>query len=356
MNNDAHLQQALYRSMRRIRLIEQAIAREYKNQEMRCPVHLSIGQEVAAAAVCESLTRHDYVFSGHRSHAHYLAKGGDLKKMIAELYGKATGCSQGFGGSMHLTDIEAGFIGATPIVGSSIPIAVGAALTIKQRNLNKIVVVFLGDGAMETGAAHESMNFAAVHQLPILFVCENNLYSVYSPLSIRQPAGRGLCELAKSHGLTVESVMGDDALSVFHRAAELISLTRKTSQPSFLEVAVYRWVEHCGPDEDDCLGYRPQAEIEAWRNRDALKQLEEAIVPENKTALKKAIAAEIDVAFDFAKSSSFPNADDLGRYVYAKNKSATLPTPGTPSDRFITYAEALNEGQAYAWSTLMACI
>ena len=202
---------------------------------------------------------------------------------------------------MHLTDIEAGFIGATPIVGSSIPIAVGAALTIKQRNLDKIVVVFLGDGAMETGAAHESMNFATVHQLPILFVCENNLYSVYSPLSIRQPAGRELCELAKSHGLTAESVMGDDALSVFYRAAELISLTRKTSQPSFLEVPVYRWVEHCGPDEDDNLGYRPQAEIDAWRTRDALKQLEEAIVPENKTALKKAIAAEIDVALTLLK-------------------------------------------------------
>ena len=348
MNDDAHLQQALYRSMRRIRLIEQAIAREYKNQEMRCPVHLSIGQEVAAAAVCESLTRHDHVFSGHRSHSHYLAKGGDLKKMIAELYGKATGCSQGFGGSMHLTDIEAGFIGATPIVGSSIPIAVGAALTIKQRNLDKIVVVFLGDGAMETGAAHESMNFATVHQLPILFVCENNLYSVYSPLSIRQPAGRELCELAKSHGLTAESVMGDDALSVFYRAAELISLTRKTSQPSFLEVPVYRWVEHCGPDEDDNLGYRPQAEIDAWRTRDALKQLEEVIPPEIRTAFKKTITAEIDAAFDFAKSSPFPNTDDLGRYVYAKNRSANLLTPGTSSDRFVTYAEALNEAQAYA--------
>ena len=348
MSDDAHLQQALFGSMFRIRLIEQAIAREYKNQEMRCPVHLSIGQEVAAAAVCESLTRDDQVFSGHRSHAHYLAKGGDLKKMIAELYGKATGCSQGFGGSMHLTDLDAGFIGATPIVGSSIPIAVGAALTIKQRNLNKIVVVFLGDGAMETGVAHESMNFAAVHQLPILFVCENNLYSVYSPLSIRQPAGRGLCELARSHGLTAESVMGDDALSVFYRAAELISLTRKTSQPGFLEVPVYRWVEHCGPDEDDHLGYRPQAEIDAWRTRDALTQLEEAIAPEVKTALETAITAEIDVAFDFAKSSPFPNTDDVGRYVYAKNTCADLPTTGTSSGRLITYAEALNEAHAYA--------
>ena len=348
MSDDAHLQQTLFGSIFRIRLIEQAIAREYKNQEMRCPVHLSIGQEVAAAAVCESLTRDDQVFSGHRSHAHYLAKGGDLKKMVAELYGKATGCSQGFGGSMHLTDLDAGFIGATPIVGSSIPIAAGAALTIKQRNLNKIVVVFLGDGAMETGVAHESMNFAAVHQLPILFVCENNLYSVYSPLSIRQPAGRGLCELARSHGLTAESVMGDDALSVFYRAAELISLTRKTSQPGFLEVPVYRWVEHCGPDEDDHLGYRPQAEIDAWRTRDALTRLEEAIAPEIKTALERAITPEIDVAFDFAKSSPFPNTDDLGRYVYAKNTCADLPTTGTSSGRLITYAEALNEAHAYA--------
>ena len=208
----------LYRSMLRVRMIEQAIAAEYSNQEMRCPVHLSIGQEVAAAAVCDVLRQEDWALSSHRSHAHYLAKGGDLNRMIAELYGKATGCSGGFGGSMHLTDLKAGFIGATPIVGSSIPIAVGAALSAKQQGLDKVVVAFFGDGALETGVAHESMNFASVHQLPILFVCENNLYSVYSPLSVRQPPNRPLCELPKAHGILSESIIGDDALAVLDQS------------------------------------------------------------------------------------------------------------------------------------------
>ena len=338
----------LYRSMLRVRMIERAIAAEYSNQEMRCPVHLSIGQEVAAAAVCDVLRQEDWALSSHRSHAHYLAKGGDLNRMIAELYGKATGCSGGFGGSMHLTDLKAGFIGATPIVGSSIPIAVGAALSAKQQGLNKVVVAFFGDGALETGVAHESMNFASVHQLPILFVCENNLYSVYSPLSVRQPPNRPLCELPKAHGILSESIIGADALAVLDQAKRLITTTRQSSQPTFLEIGVYRWVEHCGHQEDDHLGYRPNAEIADWQSRDALTILEASIPSGVRETMTAEIEQDIAQAFQFARQSEFPSADSLDTKVYAPNDAAQPALEPEPTTRMITFAEALNEAQAYA--------
>ena len=338
----------LYRSMLRVRMIEQAIAEEYANQEMRCPVHLSIGQEVAAATICDALRREDWVLSSHRSHAHYLAKGGDLNRMIAELYGKATGCSGGFGGSMHLTDLAAGFIGATPIVGSSIPIAVGAALSAKQQGLDKVVVAFFGDGALETGVAHESMNFASVHQLPILFVCENNLYSVYSPLSVRQPPNRPLCELPRAHGILADSIIGDDALAVLNQAECLVTTTREHSQPTFLEIGVYRWVEHCGHLEDDHLGYRPNAEIAEWQSRDALTALEKEIPANVKESMTAEIQLEITRAFEFARQSEFPNADVLETKVYALSQFAEPKLEPAPTTRLITFAEALNEAQDYA--------
>ena len=191
-------------------MVEEEIAKRYPDQEMRCPVHLSIGQEASAVGVCAALKSTDWAFSGHRNHAHYLAKGGNLRSMISEIYGKETGCCGGRGGSMHLTDQSAGFIGATPIVGSTIPIAVGAALTAKQESKGRVVVVFLGDGAMEAGVVHESLNFAAVRSLPILFACENNLYSVYSPLSVRQPDNRSLADIAAGHGVKTLKVDGND--------------------------------------------------------------------------------------------------------------------------------------------------
>ena len=338
----------LYRSMLRVRMIERAIAAEYSNQEMRCPVHLSIGQEVAAAAVCDVLRQEDWALSSHRSHAHYLAKGGDLNRMIAELYGKATGCSGGFGGSMHLTDLKAGFIGATPIVGSSIPIAVGAALSVKQRGLDKVVVAFFGDGALETGVAHESMNFASVHQLPILFVCENNLYSVYSPLSVRQPPSRELCALPNAHGILADSIIGDDALAVLDQTERLVTTTRENSQPTFLEIGVYRWVEHCGHQEDDHLGYRPNAEIADWQSRDALTILEASIPSGVRETMTAEIEQDIAQAFQFARQSEFPSADSLDTKVYAPNDAAQPALEPEPTTRMITFAEALNEAQAYA--------
>ena len=169
---------ALYADMLRNRRIEEEIARRYADQEMRCPVHLSVGQEGVSAGVCLALGRKDQIVSTHRAHAHYLSKGGDLKAMLAEFHGKASGCCGGRGGSMHIFDVPAGVLLSLPIVGSGIPVATGAALAMKQRGEPHVAIAFLGDAAVEEGVFHEAANFAAVHSLPVVFVCENNLFSV----------------------------------------------------------------------------------------------------------------------------------------------------------------------------------
>ena len=173
----------LLKTIMRIRAIEEKIASKYSENKMRCPTHLSIGQEAGPAAISECLSNNDFAVSTHRGHAHYLAKGGDLKSMISEIYGKVTGCSRGKGGSMHLIDKKVGFMGTSAIVGNSIPIGVGLALSCQLKKEKNISVIYLGDGAIEEGVFYESLNFAILRNLRVLFVCENNLYSVYSPLS-----------------------------------------------------------------------------------------------------------------------------------------------------------------------------
>jgi pyruvate dehydrogenase E1 component alpha subunit len=313
----------LYCQMLRIRLVEQRIAELYPEQEMRCPVHLSIGQEAPAVGVCATLSQKDKVLSGHRSHAHYLAKGGDLKRMLAEIYGKSTGCSGGKGGSMHLTDLNAGFIGATPIVGSTIPIAVGAALASRMRGEEAIVAVFFGDGATETGVFHESLNFAVLKGLPVLFVCENNLYSVYSPMNVRQPAGRTIAQLAAAHGLRTERGDGNDVETVWSHTCDASAQIRSGMGPVLLEFLTYRWREHCGPNLDNDIGYRTVEEYESWCQRDPLaicakRLLDEGVLNQKEIrAEEERIHLEIDDAVAFAKSSPFPTSDNCMSQVYA---------------------------------------
>ena len=324
-------------------MVEEEIAKRYPQQQMRCPVHLSIGQEAAAVGLCTALQPTDWAFSGHRNHAHYLAKGGDLKAMLAEIYGKATGCCGGKGGSMHLTDQAAGFIGATPIVGSTVPIAVGAALTAQREGKGRVVVVFLGDGAMEAGVVHESLNFAALKKLPILFACENNLYSVYSPLEVRQPAQRSISDLAAGHGVKTVQADGNNAQEVYDKACAAVRDLREGAGPVFMELPTYRWLEHCGPGYDNHIGYRSEAEFQDWKKRDPL-----AIVSQGSSALLHpaeidAIHEEIETAFSAAISDPFPEAAAASLHVYAPTKTIRpKPEPGT---REITYAEALREAQ-----------
>lgn len=233
----------LQKQMLRIRMIEEEIARRYSQKKMRTPVHLSIGQEAAAVGVCAALGPDDLVVSTHRSHAHYLAKGGNLNAFIAELHGKATGCSGGFGGSMHLVDRSCGFMGSTSIVAGTIPVGVGLALGKKLRNESGIVVIFHGDAAVEEGVWHESVNFAVLKKLPVLFVCENNGMSCYTPLAERQPRVYfGL--LTRSHGLHYQWINSSvEKIKSYTEELKLIT-------PSFLEIECQRWYEHCGVKQE----------------------------------------------------------------------------------------------------------
>lgn len=322
-------------------MVEEQIAKRYPQQQMRCPVHLSIGQEASAVGVCAALQTTDWAFSGHRNHAHYLAKGGNLKAMLAEIYGKATGCCGGRGGSMHLTDQAAGFIGATPIVGSTVPIAVGAALTAQSEGRGRIVTVFLGDGAMEAGVVHESLNFAALRKLPILFACENNLYSVYSPLEVRQPPQRSISDLAAGHGVKTVHVDGNDVQDVYSKACTAVNELRQGNGPVFMELPTYRWREHCGPGYDNEIGYRSVKEFQEWKHRDPLAISSQQISVVMEQAEIDDIRREIESAFSEAIKDPLPDASSAGLHVYAPGRD-TGPEPERGA-RELSYAEALRE-------------
>ena len=314
---------SLFEMMLRIRMVEEKITELYPEQEMRCPVHLCIGQEAIAAGVCANLSRNDYVLSGHRSHGHYLAKGGNLKAMMAELYGKVTGCSKGKGGSMHLVDLSVGFLGATPIVGSTIPIAVGTAFGSMMLNEHRVTVVFFGDAAVEEGVFHESINFAMLKKLPVVFVCENNLYSVYSPLSVRQPEGREIFWLAKGHGMESYQGDGNDVIQVYKLAEQAIGKARQGNGPTFLEFKTYRWREHCGPYYDNDLGYRTESEFQKWKQRCPIERLKERLLGDRVLCnqdIKRMVSnleVEIEDAVAFAKESPFPEGQLLLEDIYA---------------------------------------
>lgn len=313
----------LYYDMLRIRLVEEKIAERYHEQEMRCPVHLCIGQEAIAVGVCANLRKEDYAMSTHRAHGHYLAKGGNLKALISEIYGKATGCSRGKGGSQHLTDLDAGFLGSTPIVGSIIPIATGVAFGIYQQDEDKISVVFFGEAATEEGVFHESLNFAALKKLPVLFVCENNLFSVYSPVSVRQPAERDNLAIAKAYGIYADRGNGNNILDIFEITKKAVSNLQAGNGPAYLQFDTYRWREHCGPNFDNNIGYRAEEEYLDWRKRCPIDSFEsqlknEGLLTEAAIAqIKTEIGLEIEQAFAFAKTSPFPEPEELYSHVYA---------------------------------------
>ena len=319
---DKNRSQKLYFEMLRIRLIEQTISEKYTENKMRCPVHLSIGQEAIPVGICSSLSKKDQIVSAHRSHAHYLAKGGELKSMLAEIYGKDAGCAKGRGGSMHLIDPSVGMIAAVPIVGSSLPIAVGLAWANKLDGNDKVVVVFFGDGAFEEGTFHESLNFSVLHRLSILFVCENNDFSVYTPLEDRQYNGRTILKIAAAHGVEGIRENGNDVLNVFEISKNAIDFIKEHKKPYFLELLTFRHLEHCGPSNDDHLGYRKSSYINEWIKKDPIAGLEQRLIADQIVfkgdieKIKKDIQSEIITAFEFAEDSKFPELHDLIYNVY----------------------------------------
>lgn len=316
------IEKQLLFQMRRIRHVEQEIARRYKEGKMRCPTHLSIGQEAVAAAVGAALRHSDFAVSGHRAHAHYLAKGGDLPAMLAEIYGRIGGCSKGKGGSMHLIDESVGFMGSTAIVAGTIPVGVGLAYGMKCNKTDQVSCIFHGDAAVEAGVFAESVNFAVVKRLPVLFICENNLYSVYSPLSVRQPEGRSIAKMATGLGLRSDSGEGNNAGEVYTKATDAIARIRNGGGPELLEFATYRWLEHCGPNYDNDLGYRTEAEYLDWRAREPVVAYESELLASGVVStaslaeMNQDIEREVGEAFGFAESSPFPDAADAFAHVY----------------------------------------
>ena len=316
------IKQALLYRMKLIRYAEETIAEKYDEQKMRCPTHLCIGQEAVSAGVGIALGSNDYAVSTHRSHGHYLGKGGDLPAMIAELYGKATGCSKGKGGSMHLIDQSKGFMGSTAIVGNTIPVGAGLGLSIQLEKTESVSCIFLGDATIEEGVFSETVNFCAQRNLPVLFICENNFYSVYSPLSVRQPDKRSIAKMVEYMGVPSRSFDGNNIMIVYNEVLKAISKIRGGEGPYFLEFTTYRWREHCGPNYDNHIGYRSEEEYLEWKEKDPIPLFENVLLSEGLITkekinkMNKLIEIEIQNAFDFAEKSPFPDSKDAYKHVY----------------------------------------
>ncbi|OGW84703.1 MAG: dehydrogenase [Omnitrophica bacterium RIFCSPLOWO2_01_FULL_45_10] len=311
----------LYILMSKIRMTELKIEELYPNEEMKTPVHLCVGQEAIAAAISANLNKDDYCISNHRGHGHYIAKGGDLKAMIAELYCKETGCSKGRGGSMHLVDLRVGLLGSSSIVGGGIPIAVGVALAVNMRHEKRVSVVFFGDAATEEGIFYESVNFAVLKKLPVVFICENNFYSVLSHQKARQ-AFDNIYNRLEGCGIPGYRVDGCDAVDAYNTAKSCIQNARNGKGPSLIEARAYRWRGHAGPGSDYHLGARPKKDLDDWIRKCPLKKLKNfmlknKIVTDRKldlieTPLKK----EVEDAFRFAQKSPLPNKEEISKYLY----------------------------------------
>lgn len=299
------LYEELFFSALRIRLVEERIIDLYPTDKIQSPVHLSIGQEAVAVGVCAPMERTDLLFCSYRSHAFYLAKGGDIREMFAELYGKATGCGRGKAGSMHLAAPDVGLMGSSAVVASTIPHAVGAALAAERRGTSQVIVAVFGDGATEEGVYHESLNFAVLHNLPVVFVCENNGLAVHSHLRARQ--AYRIAEQAKAYGLPVATLEdGYDFMKVRELFAGIVGEVRGRRSPYFVEMRTCRYKEHVGPGEDLQAGYRSGDDVEHWKLHDPLL-IDEARVAD----YRPVILREIDEAVAFAEQSPWPVAVDL---------------------------------------------
>jgi len=312
----------LWAVMQKIRQVELKIEEEYPKDQMKTPVHLALGEEAVSAGVCLHLTKEDFVFSNHRSHGHYLAKGGDLTAMMAEMYCKETGCAKGRGGSMHLIDKSVGHPGSSAIVGGSISHAVGAALASKLLKKNFIAVSFFGDAASEQGVLYESMSLAALKKVPVIFVCENNSYSVFSHISSRQP-NADISMRPRAFDIPTLKVDGMDAVEVYEKARVAVEHARAGKGPFFLECVVQRWRGHAGPGDPLRPQYRRTEELQDSFWRDPVRDMEEllrrdrSVSPEKIAAVNAQLDQEIREAFCLAQESPLPKKEELLKYLYS---------------------------------------
>jgi TPP-dependent pyruvate/acetoin dehydrogenase alpha subunit len=299
------LYEELFYKALRIRLVEERVIELYPSDKIQSPVHLSIGQEAVAVGACHSLRPTDLLFGTYRGHAFYLAKGGSLRQMFAELYGKVTGCGEGKAGSMHLAAPEVGLMGSSALVGTTIPHAVGAALAAKRLGKDQVIVTAFGDGATDEGVYHESLNFAALHRLPVIFLFENNGFAVHSRISARHSFET--IEHARSYGLPVTYLPdGHDFMKVQEVFSGIVADVRQSRSPHFIEILTYRYREHVGPGEDYDAGYRSREELDSWKAKDPLILKQELVAKYSPVILR-----EIDNAVEFAETSPWPGREHL---------------------------------------------
>lgn len=312
---------------------------------MRCPTHFCIGQEAAPAALAQCLRPDDVLFSHHRNHGYFLAKGGRMRRLFAELHGRDTGSNRGLAGSQDISENQLKFYSGA-IVSGTAAIATGAAFAATLRGSHEVVITVFGDGAMDQGIMWESFNMAALKQLPIVYLCENNRYSTYSPVSARH-ANPDFVSRVASFGLSAHALPASPPRHILSTLAQFIAAVRSSRRPVFVEVETYRFAPHVGPEPDDTVGYRAAGEIEAWQAKDPLPRLQDELVPAliSSDALKQMeqeIAQEIAEAFAFAQQSPFPQPELMHTALYSCQQRRTLPDPETDG------SASFNPGQADA--------
>ncbi len=313
----------LYSKLLKIRKVQMKIEDLYFDDEMKTPVHLSLGQEASSVGICCSLKKEDYIFSNHRSHGHYLAKGGNLKAMIAELYCKETGCSKGRGGSMHLIDTSVGHLGSSAIVGGGISHAVGAAFASKMQNKGLIAVTFFGDAASEEGVFFESMSLAALKKLPVIFVCENNTYSVCSHISTRQVNG-DIYKRARAFDIPSKQIDGMNLVEVYQATQEIVKQARGGSGPFLLESKVQRWRGHAGKGDPGAEKYRRSEDLDPKNERDPVKEFESylsdnhLLTDDERKKIRDDLDKEVEEAFKYGQESPLPRVEDLEKYLFVE--------------------------------------
>jgi TPP-dependent pyruvate/acetoin dehydrogenase alpha subunit len=309
-----------YKKMFLIRRIEEDLVKHYFDNKIMSFVHFYIGQEAVAVGVCQNLELGDNAFGNHRSHGHYLAKGGDPKAMVAELLGRATGCCRGKGGSMHMIDKSVNFIGSTPILGSVAPISAGSAFSQKLMGSNNITVSFFGDGASEEGVVYETINYASLFRLPLLLVVENNLYSVMSKLKERRSENHDLEKIVNGFGANYLRADGNDFFDVFEKASLAVQNIKTNKQPVVLECITYRHMAHSAPICDDKIGYREVDTIENRQKKDSVKNMRGYLLDhyseQDIISIENEINQSVRDAIDFAVNSPYPAHEELYKDVY----------------------------------------
>jgi pyruvate dehydrogenase E1 component alpha subunit len=319
-NIPINLLKRMYETMLGIRKFEERVGDLILEGKIKTPCHLYIGEEAIATGVCAALAKRDYVFSNHRGHGHYIAKGGDVKELMAEIFCKKTGCSRGKGGSMHIVAPEVGLLGTPPIVGASIAIAVGVALSANIRKEKRVAVSFFGDGATNEGIFYESLNFASLKKLPVIFVCENNLYSTHMPIA-EISASTNIAKKASGFDMPGIRIDGNDVIKVYQAAKEAKERALKGKGPTLIEYLTYRWRGHVGSDdnvEGKHTDIRPGKELDSWKKKCPITKLEKIleISEEEKEKILNKIEKEVEEAVIFAEKSPKPGKEDLFKDIF----------------------------------------